>query len=155
MNESDRKCEQWWDGLMPQQRANVFRLIPLRSVEQVEVFSRRSWHELHSSMRDDLRKLHGMPKLADSFDLLSYFQAQRRLGRGECLHGVLYFVISDADRQSFPELRQSYGIALEGFQTKNGEGQHWLFMSEAEYDQEVLLVLSCVSLSTAHRCPHQ
>lgn len=155
MNESDEKYEHWWNGLLPQHRVDVFRLIGLHNAEQVEVFSRRSWHELHSWMRAELRKLHGTPGHGNTSDLISYFRAQRSLGRGQCIQGVLYFVISEGDRQALPELPQSYGIALEELNTKNGEGQHWLFTSEAEYDEEVLLALSCLSLSTAHRSAHQ
>lgn len=148
-------CENWWNGLDEEQRVHVFRLIPLRSSEQMAVFSSRRWHELHGWMRDDLRKLYSAPGLVGKFDLVSYFRAQERLGRGQCVHGVLYFVLSEADRESFPELGQSYGIALEELPTADSQAQHWLIPNEAAYDEEVLLALSSVGLFTPDETAQQ
>lgn len=148
-------CENWWNGLNAEQRVHVFRHIPLRSSEQMTVFSSRRWHELHGWMRDDLRKLYGVPGLVGQADLVSYFRAQQRLGRSQCLHGVLYFVLSEADRESFPELGQSYGIALQELPTTDGQAQHWLIPNEAAYDEEVLLALSSVGLFTPDETAQQ
>src|SRR5437016_5101443 len=78
----------------------------------------------------------------DRQKLISHFRNQAQQGRGECIHGVLYFVISEADREAFPELRQSYAIALQELSTRSGDAQYWLVTSEAEYDDEILLALS-------------
>lgn len=74
-------------------------------------------------------------------DLLVYFRAQERLGRGESIHGVRYFVITDRDRECLPELGQSYAIALKELITTTSKAQHWLIPSEAAFDGEVLLAL--------------
>lgn len=152
---TDMNCETWWNGLGPEMRVKVFRLITLRSPEQMVAFSSRRWHELHRWMRDDLRKLYSTPGLVDTCDLVSYFRAQERLGRGQCIHRVLYFVLSQADRESFPELGHSYAIAIKDLQRTDGKSQHWLVTSEAAYDEEVLLALSPVGLSTPDETPHQ
>lgn len=148
-------CENWWNGLDAKQRVKVFRLIPLRGPEQMAVFSSRRWHELHGWMRDNLKTLYSAPGVVGKFDLVSYFRAQERLGRGQCIHGLLYFVLAEADRESFTELGQSYAIALQDLPTTDGKAQHWLIPSEAAYDEEVLLALSSVSLSTTDETPHQ
>lgn len=70
--------------------------------------------------------------------LLSYFHS-----KGQFLHGVYYCVISDEDRKRFPELGEAYAIAVEALSsTRTGHAQYWLFATEAEYDDEVLLTIS-------------
>jgi hypothetical protein len=155
MSASDNPFENWWNGLKPEQRVDILRLIPLRPPEQIAVFSSRCWHELHGWMRDHLRKVYAEPGLLDKFDLLSYFRAQGCFGRSQCVHGVLYFVISEADRESFPELGHSYAIALEELPTTGGKAQCWLIAGEAEYDDEVLLALSSLGLSSTDQKPRQ
>lgn len=81
-------------------------------------------------------------------DLLVYFLSQERLGRGQSIHGVRYFVITEGDRERLPELGRSYAIALEELTTTSGKVQHWLIPSEAAFDEEVLLALSSVGLAT-------
>jgi hypothetical protein len=150
--QASKHIERWWNTLEPEQRARVFRLIPLRSPEQVAVFSYRSWHELHDWMRNDLRKLYCVPGVLEKFDLFVYFRAQERLGRGQCLHNVKYFVIFDADREALPELGQAYAIGLEELPTTNRKTQYWLIPTEGAYDDEVLLALSSLGLSCADDC---
>ena len=147
--------ESWWNSLKPAQRVDMFRFIPLRSREQVAVFSCRGWHELQGWMRDDIRKLFNTPGLVENLDVVAYFRAQKRLGRGQSIHGVTYFAISDADRELLPELGQSYAIALEELPTTSGKAHYWLIQTEAAYDDDILVALSSVGLSTAKETPHQ
>jgi len=151
MTAGDSEFESWWNQLEPEQRIQVFRLVPLRRPEQIAVFSRRSWHELNGWMRTDLRKLYGTPGILDEFGPLIFFRCQARLGRGESVNGVTYFVISHVDRVSLPELADFYAIALEELTRANGKGQFWLIASEAAYDEEVLLALSSVRLTTGDK----
>lgn len=146
MSPDEGQVKNWWNTLKPQQRIEVFRLIPLSYPEQISIFSSRSWHQLHGWMREDLRKLYNMPGLLEGCGPLVYFRAQARLGCGQTVHGVTYFVISDADRISLPELGDSYAIALEELPTTNGKAHYWLISSERDYDSEVLLALSSVAL---------
>lgn len=145
--------ECWWNKLQPTQRVKVFRFIPLRSPKQLAVFSRRRWHELHAWMRNNIRELYGTPGLLENFDLIVYFRAQKRLGRGQSIHGVTYFVISAWDREAFPQLDQSHAIALEEL-SSSGKAQYWLIQSEAAYDEDVLLSLSGVGLCTREDTLH-
>jgi hypothetical protein len=89
------------------------------------------------------------------FGFVVYFRAQERLGRGECINNVKYFVISDADREALPELGQAYAIGIEDLPTTNGKAQYWLMPTEAAYDEDVLLALSCLGLSGADENAHQ
>lgn len=159
MREPDQSCgrvqgvESWWNSLEPEQRVEILRFIPLRSEEQITVFASRSWHELHGWMREDLKKLYDTPALADKFNLISYFRAQQQLGRGQTIHGVRYFVLCEADCQLFPELDQSYAFALDELPAPDGKVQYWLIATEASFDDDILLALSSVGLSSGTERP--
>jgi hypothetical protein len=155
MSSADSEFENWWNDLELQQRLHLFRLLPVRSPEQVAVFSARSWHELQGWMRRDLRRLYGLPGLFNNFEIVTYFRAQSRVGRGQAISGITYFVISDTDRQSLPELADSYGIAIEELPTTSHKAQFWLFASEAAFDEDILQALSSLGESIATNLRNQ
>jgi hypothetical protein len=76
--------------------------------------------------------------------LLGYLKAQTQSGRGDYLQGLYYLVISDADRELFPELNGAYAIAIKH---SRGETEYWLLATEAAYDDEILLALSMLGES--------
>jgi hypothetical protein len=53
----DFHYERWWNTLGREQRAVMLAKLRLQTPDQLEVFSDRLWHELHSWMRDELRRL--------------------------------------------------------------------------------------------------
>ena len=73
--------------------------------------------------------------------LVAHFLQHADEGRGNCISGIIYIEINDADRQVFPALISYFAIAIEKLETV-GKAQHWLFRNECELDEEILAALS-------------
>jgi hypothetical protein len=70
-----------------------------------------------------------------------HFLEVAKTARANCIGDLVYIVISDEERQSFPELDGAYGIALDGSKDDR-EPQYAFFQSESEFDDEVLAALA-------------
>src|SRR5438270_5703714 len=73
--------------------------------------------------------------------LVAHFLQQADEGRGNCISGVIYIEINDAERQAFPALISYFAIAVEKLETA-GKAQYWLFRNECDLDEEILAALS-------------
>ena len=78
-------------------------------------------------------------------DIVSWFRNQAQSGRGECVSGTMYFVVSDEDRRRLPELADKYGVAI---QLISKRWQSFMFASEEEYDADVQASLCAVGFSS-------
>jgi hypothetical protein len=70
-----------------------------------------------------------------------HFLEVAKTARANCIGDVVYIVISDEERQSFPELDGTYGIAVDGSKDDR-QPQCAFFQSESEFDDEVLAALA-------------
>lgn len=88
----------------------------------------------------------------DTEKLIAHFQTQGQ-ERGDCVNGVRYFLLTEADRQVIPQLRQAYAVAFQ--ELSQGKAQFWLMATEEEYDDEVLVALSCLGLTNTDQAAMQ
>lgn len=72
---------------------------------------------------------------------LIHFLAVANTARANCIGDVIYIVISEEERQRFPDLDGAYGIAIEA-PTDNRNCRCSVFHTESDFDDEVLAALA-------------
>ena len=75
-------------------------------------------------------------------DVVAHFLEAAATGRGNCIDDVVYIEIDEAERRAFLRLAECYGVAIQLPALDGERARCFIFQTESEFDDEVLVALS-------------